>query len=93
MYYLEKSRNRICAEGAVSLVLVGAPDREHYSVCDARPQIGMKLFVGSLSSIGGVPRLRGRITSRVTVIVKDTPARVEFETENGSRYTWRRVTS
>ena len=89
MYYLERRQDESEVHGEFSIAILIGPDGEAYYSHNARPRVGMFLFVGSESTYAGLTRLRGRKTLLITVIVSNMPMDVVFETENGSRYVWR----
>jgi len=89
MYYLERQQDGSRIEGEVSIPILQGPDGETLDLTCTRPQLGMSLFVGYRSMRGGLPHWRGTVTSRVTMIVSETPTHVVFDTQSGSRYVWR----
>jgi hypothetical protein len=89
VYYLERQQDGSRVEGEVSIPILQGPDGETLHLTCARPQLGMSLFVGYRSMLGGLSHWRGRVTSRVTMIVSETPTHVVFDTQSGSRYVWR----
>ncbi len=88
VYYLERTQDGAGALGELSIAILSGPEGVEYCVRDARPQVGIILFVGSRSGYEGAIRWRGRRTSPITMILSNTPGCVVFETVSGSRYVW-----
>jgi hypothetical protein len=89
MYHLERKQDGSTIHGEFSIAILIGPDGEACYSHNARPEVGMFLFVGSELTHRGRTRLRGRKTSLITMIVSDMPTLVAFETQSGSRYVWR----
>jgi hypothetical protein len=53
LYYLGRKQDGTGVHGDLSIAIPNEPDRDIRHVHDARPQVGMLLFVGSESNHGG----------------------------------------